>query len=294
MSPGNGSVRPLVVIGSGGFGRETVETVRAINAEHPTWDLLGFLDDDPALHGKQIDDVPVLGPIDEARTLFVAAQLVVCTGHPGNYFSKKRIVERLALPESRYGTIVHPTAALSTSSRVGRGSVLLAHVVATASVQIGAHVSVMPNTIFTHDDVIEDYATFGAGVRLAGRVTVEAGAYVGSGALIREDRTIGAWSLLGMGSILTKDVPPGEVWIGAPASFLRPVDPRAIPSYGFEAGASAERRLAGSESGQRSRIMDRPSRYPGEQRGATPRPRGEAAPGGMSVAAGQDNATEGG
>ena len=216
------AARPLIVIGSGGFGRETVEVVRAVNADRPTWDLLGFLDDDPALHGTEIDGVPVLGRIDDVKR-FGAAEVVVCTGHPGNYFSRKRIVERLGLPPTRYATIVHPTVVLPTTAFLGEGSVLLAHVVATAGVRIGSHVAVMPGVVFTHDDVIEDFATFGAGVRLAGRVHVEEGAYVGSGALVREDRTVGAWSLVGMGAIVTKDVPVAEIWAGVPARFLRPV-----------------------------------------------------------------------
>jgi sugar O-acyltransferase (sialic acid O-acetyltransferase NeuD family) len=217
VSSGNGSVRPLVVIGSGGFGRETVEAVRAVNAERPTWDLLGFLDDDPTLIGSKVDGLPVLGPIEEARTRFEMVQLVVCTGHPGNYFSKREIVERLALHPSRYSTIVHPTAALSSTSEIGRGSVLLAQVVTTAAVQIGAHVAVMPGTVLTHDDVVDDFATFGAGVRLGGRVHVGQGAYVGSGSLIREDCHIGAWSLVGMGAIVTRDIPSCELWFGVPA-----------------------------------------------------------------------------
>ena len=221
MSSGNGSVRPLVVIGSGGFGRETVEAVRAVNAERPTWDLLGFLDDDPALHGTEIDGVPVLGTIDEARTRFEAARLVVCTGHPGNYFSRKRIVERLGLPAIRYASVVHPTAVLPTTLELGVGSVLLAQVVATTAVRIGSHVAVMPGVVFTHDDIVEDYATFGAGVHLAGKVHIEEGAYVGSGALVREDRTIGAWSLVGMGSVVISSIPSGQVWAGVPARFLR-------------------------------------------------------------------------
>jgi sugar O-acyltransferase (sialic acid O-acetyltransferase NeuD family) len=224
MASGNGSVRPLVVVGSGGFGRETVEAVRAVNAERRTWDLLGFLDDDPTLHGTEIDGVPVIGPIDDARTRFESAQLVVCTGHPGNYFSRRSIVERLGLPPTRYGTVVHPTASVSTTSKVGHGSVLLAHVVATASVRIGAHVAVMPGVVFTHDDLIGDYATFGAGARLAGRVHVEEGAYVGSGSMVREDRSIGAWSMVGMGAVVTHDVPATEVWMGTPARFLRRVE----------------------------------------------------------------------
>jgi acetyltransferase-like isoleucine patch superfamily enzyme len=101
---------------------------------------------------------------------------------------------------------------------------VLAGVVTTASVRIGAHVAVMPGVIFTHDDVVGDFATFGAGARLGGRVRVGEGAYVGSGALVREDREIGAWALVGMGAVVTEDVPPGEVWAGVPARHLRRVD----------------------------------------------------------------------
>ena len=105
--------RPLVLVGSGGFGRETVEVVRAINnagdvsGAHPSWDLLGFLDDDEALWGTSVDGTPVLGGLEELAGL-PAAQVVVCTGHPGNFRSKKQIVERLGLPRERYATLIHP------------------------------------------------------------------------------------------------------------------------------------------------------------------------------------------
>jgi acetyltransferase-like isoleucine patch superfamily enzyme len=102
--------------------------------------------------------------------------------------------------------------------------VLLAQTVLTASVTVGAHVAVMPQTVLTHDDVIEDFVTVASGVRLGGAVRVETGAYLGAGALVREGVVIGAGSLVGMGAVVTKDVPPGQVWIGAPARLYRHVD----------------------------------------------------------------------
>ncbi len=110
---------------------------------------------------------------------------------------------------------------------------LLAHCVLTASVRVGAHVAVMPHTVLTHDDVVEDFATLAGGVRLGGAVRVGRGAYVGAGALVREHVSVGAWSLVGMGSAVLGDVPPGEVWAGAPARRLR------------AAGAPALRELLG-------------------------------------------------
>ncbi|MFR0355642.1 NeuD/PglB/VioB family sugar acetyltransferase [Streptomyces sediminimaris] len=213
----------LVIVGAGGFARETAQAV----ADAGRFRLLGHLDDNPALHGTEVDGVPVLGGCDLVREL-PAARVVVCVGNPRDYAARARLVSRLALPEDRYATVVHPTAAVSATSRVGRGSVLLAHCVLTAAVRVGAHVAVMPQTVLTHDDVVEDCATLASGVRLGGGVRLGRGAYVGSGALIREGTTIGAWSLIGMGSAVLGDVPPGEVWVGSPARRLRAADAPAL------------------------------------------------------------------
>ncbi len=216
------TVRSLLIVGAGGFARETAEAVRAVNARHPEWELLGFLDDDHRLQGRRVADVPVLGPVD-AIERYPSACAIVCVGNPHDYFARKRIVDRLGLDQERWATIVHPSAELSGSTQLGFGSVVLAGSVATVAVRIGAHVSVMPGSIFTHDDVIRDFATFGSGVRLGGGVSVGEGAYVGAGALVRERVSIGPWALVGMGAVVTRDVPGGEVWAGVPARHLRPV-----------------------------------------------------------------------
>jgi len=53
---------------------------------------------------------------------------------------------------------------------------------------------------------------------------VEEGASVGSSVIIMCGVTIGAKALAGAGSVVTKDIPPGEVWVGNPAKFLRKVE----------------------------------------------------------------------
>lgn len=216
-------MKPLILVGAGGFARETAEVVKAINDERPTWDLLGFVDDNADLLDTMVDGLPVLGPTHALGSL-PAAALVACTGHPANYFSRKQIVRRLALPSCHYATLVHPTAVVPSSAAIAPGTVLLANTVLTASVRLGSHVAVMPGVVLTHDVGVGDFATFGAGARLAGRVQVGEGAYIGSGALVREDVSIGAWALIGMGAVVTEDVPVAEVWVGVPARRLRAVD----------------------------------------------------------------------
>ena len=226
--PGDGLVTrepggDLVVVGAGGFGRETVEAVRAANEAGAGWHLLGYLDDDMSLAGTLIDGTRVLGGIGELVNM-PAVSVVVCTGRPDNYFSRPRLVRKLDLPLERYATIIHPSATISSTSHVGAGSVLLGHVDLTASVEIGAHVAVMPHATLTHDDVIEDYATLASGIRLGGRVRIGRCAYIGAAAMVREDRRVGDYSLVGMGAVVTRDIPPREVWIGIPARRLRGTD----------------------------------------------------------------------
>jgi sugar O-acyltransferase (sialic acid O-acetyltransferase NeuD family) len=150
--------------------------------------------------------------------------VAVTTGRPDAYFSRKRIVTRLGLPGERHATVVHPAAALSASTALGLGCVVLAGVVATADVNVGSHVAMMPGVVLTHDTSVHDFVTLASGARLSGGVVVEEGAYIGAGALVREGCRIGAWSMVGMGSVVLDDVPPGEVWAGAPARRLRRVD----------------------------------------------------------------------
>jgi sugar O-acyltransferase (sialic acid O-acetyltransferase NeuD family) len=214
------ALRELVIAGAGGFAREAAAAVRAINEVQPTWRLLGFLDDNPALHGTERSNLPILGGLD-ILTEMPDANVVVCVGNPRDYSARRRVVERLGLPDYRYATIVHPSAQVAAGCLVGPGSVLLAHVALTADVLIVAHVAVMPQAVLTHDDTVRDYATIASGVRLGGGVTVEQGAYVGAGALIREGLTIGSGALVGMGSVVLRDVPAGEVWAGNPARYLR-------------------------------------------------------------------------
>jgi sugar O-acyltransferase (sialic acid O-acetyltransferase NeuD family) len=222
----------LVVVGAGGFGRETVEAVRAMNAAGASWRLLGYLDDDGALAGTCVDGIPVLGGVAELKNL-PDASVLVCTGRPDRYMSRPRIVETLDLSADRYATVIHPAASVSTSSRIGPGSVLLAGVVLSAAVSVGSHVAVMPHVTLTHDDVVEDFATLASGACLGGGVHIGQCAYVGSGALVREGLAVGARSLVGMGAVVTKEIPSCEVWAGIPARFLRSLDIRA-EYYGEE------------------------------------------------------------
>ena len=72
-------LKKLIIIGASGFGREVAWLVERINKVKKTWDLLGFIDDDESIQGKEINNYKVLGKIDEIdryRDVILYVQLV--------------------------------------------------------------------------------------------------------------------------------------------------------------------------------------------------------------------------
>ncbi|HEV2779849.1 MAG TPA: acetyltransferase [Actinophytocola sp.] len=207
--------RPLLLFGAGGLAREVLATVRQVDE----WKPVGAVDDDPELHGADLDGVPVLGGADLVDE-YPDAAIALCVASPQHPDNRMRIVERLALPEERWATIVHPAASVPDGAALGPGTVLLAGVVITTPLRLGGFVVAMPHVLITHDDEVADGATFAGHVSLGGGVRVGESAYLGQGALVREGVSIGPRAVVGMGSVVLKDVPAGETWVGVPARKL--------------------------------------------------------------------------
>lgn len=203
---------PLLLVASGGLGREVAEAARAGGV----WEPVGFLDDDTRRRGTEVDGLPVLGGAEAVRDHPEAA-VVLCPGKGAARLRLDRRLRDLGLPESRYATVVHPGVELPRTCSVGAGSILLAGTVLTAGVRVGRHVVCMPRVVLTHDDVVEDGATLCAGVTLGGSVRVGTGAYLGMSCSVREGLRIGAGATVGMGAVVLADVPDGQTWVGVPA-----------------------------------------------------------------------------
>jgi sugar O-acyltransferase (sialic acid O-acetyltransferase NeuD family) len=208
-------MRRIVVLGTGGNALDIADTVTALGPSADL-ELAGFLDDDPSVSGCMVLGHPVLGPLSSARTL-AGCLFVNGIGNPENFRRKAEIIATTGVPPERFVTLVHPTASVSPSARLGRGVVLLQHVTVAARASIGDHVIVLPAAIVSHDVEVGDFSSVAGGACLSGRVHLGACSYVGSNASVRQEVRIGAGALIGMGAAVVDDVPPGEVWAGVPA-----------------------------------------------------------------------------
>lgn len=90
-------------------------------------------------------------------------------------------------------------------------------------ISIGKNVTISSKVTFhTHDGgtwVFRNDPTYNKLIKF-GRITVEDNCFIGHGTIILPGVTIHSGSVIGTGSVVTKDVPPGEVWAGVPAAFI--------------------------------------------------------------------------
>ena len=125
---------------------------------------------------------------------------------------KTRMLTEIRAP---FISVVHPSSHVIEAT-IGIGSVIAPGSVVAPHVTIGKHVLVNYNASIGHDTYVGDLSVVSPQASIGGNCKLETAVYVGSSATIKEGLTIGANSIIGMGAVITKDVPPNSVVVGNP------------------------------------------------------------------------------
>lgn len=208
----------LVILGAGGHGREVAEiAAAAADLGGPT--LAGFLDDDAARWGTDIDGVPVVGGwgwlCEQDRASLAVA---VAVGRPE---VTARLLSRLEADGFRAASVVSPRANVSPRATLGAGCLVFPFVSVHTRAEIGPGVTLNVGSSVSHDTRVGRASNVNPGARLAGSVTVGEGAYIGMMASVIQGVSVGAWSVVGAGAVVVRDLPPNVTAVGAPARVIK-------------------------------------------------------------------------
>lgn len=211
-------LKPLVILGAGGFAREALDVVDAINALSPTWNMMGFLvDAQYGIAGTLVQNKPILGELswlgDNPNTY------VVCgVGAPEH---RRALIKRITSFDVQFATLVHPSVVKTNWIAIGVGSIITAGCILSNHIVVSDHVHINPSCTIGHDVTLESYVSLAPGALVSGNVHVHEGAYIGTGASIIEKKAIGAWSIVGAGSTVLRDVPANSTVVGVPAKVIK-------------------------------------------------------------------------
>lgn len=213
-------MKRILVWGGGGHGKVVADVARAVG-----WEVAGVIDSDPRKLGATVDpgggrvvmlQSDFLKLIREAGSLPEDADAVAL----GIGDNQTRVGCFDALHGILAPPLIHPTAAVSPSARIGRGTVVMPRAVVNAGARVGEAAIINTGAVVEHDCDVMDAAHLATLAAIGGGCTIGSGSLIGAGATVLPGLKVGVDTIVGAGATVIENVEDGVVVAGVPARFI--------------------------------------------------------------------------
>lgn len=211
-------MEPLLLIGSSGHAGVILD-ILSLQSRYRVVGLLdSFAPEGSKKHGYEIvgvpEDVASVGKRYGCSAFFVAI---------GDNWGRHQLSAQLLMqvPSAELISVAHPSAVISKSARLGRGSSIMAGAVVGNSSSVGPGCIVNTGSSIDHDSELNEFSSVGPGVHLGGGVVVGERSAIGIGAAVIHNVRIGNDTVIGAGSAVVRNMPDRVVAYGVPAAVIR-------------------------------------------------------------------------
>lgn len=204
-------MKNLVIVGNGGFAREVEWLVERINKTEPTWEFLGFIDDDLSNPKTIGNDEYVLSCQEEIYVAIAIGTSSIREEIYKNYKCNRNI---------KFANLIDPSVYYSDRIDFGEGNIICAGTIMTIDILIGNCNIINLDCTVGHDAVLEDFVTVNPSVNISGNVHIGSGTNIGTGTQIIQGISIGAYSVVGAGAVVNRDLPANCTAVGIPANVI--------------------------------------------------------------------------
>lgn len=147
-----------------------------INAQKPTWNIVGILDDDEgkkySTHYREVEVLGVSGDIRKHISDNTFFLISFCSVKSFLYREEYIIHLKREYPRIHFANVIHPSACISPSARMGEGNFLANNVIVDAKATLGNHTIVLFNSVVSRFVTVGDYCFLSANVNIMGNVNI--------------------------------------------------------------------------------------------------------------------------
>ena len=209
----------LLILGGGGHGKVVAETAIASKI----FKKIYFLDDNfNKKEGRIIREKSnILGPIKNISDQYFKNKFRHAFVAIGDSNLRLSLIKKLKDNNYIVPSLIHPSALVSPSAKIGAGSILLPNSVVCAETHIGEGVILNTSCSVDHQCNIKNGAHICPGVNIAGEVIIGKKSWIGIGASIKQCIKIGENVTVGAGAAVVNDLPDSVVAVGVPAKISK-------------------------------------------------------------------------
>ena len=206
----------LGIYGSGDSGREAKEVAERIG----TWTEIIFIDDVVTTDTyKGIKKML----FDDFKKQYspMEAEIIIALGEP-EY--RVKLFKKVKEAGYSFANLIDPSAYLSSEVTIGTGIILKAGVWVSVGATLKDNICVDFHTVIGHDVVIQPHCQICSNVVIAGHCKIGSATYIGLSVPIRDGIVVGDNVVLGMGSVVVRDIPDNVIAMGNPARAIKKKD----------------------------------------------------------------------
>lgn len=208
---------PVIIFGAGTQGRAAKEIFESNGNV-----VYGFLDDNKALHNKEIDESFVLGSTDDDGFLkLIGKKCEACIAVDDNRLRKSLVKMLNEVRHVQPVNGIHKTVSLSNHVELGHGNLIDQGVVIGVGAKLSSHGMIQSGCVIGAEVTLGNFVQIGTGCVVSAGVTIEDEAFIGSGVTIVSGVTIGKGARVGAGSVVIAPVKAGETVFGNPAQPIK-------------------------------------------------------------------------
>lgn len=214
-------MKKIAIYGSGGFGREVACMINRINEKAPTWNLIGFFDDNPDLKGKMISHfAPCLGGIDELNAYPEKLAVTIPIGNPAVV---KTVVGKIQNENVWFPNLIMTDflACDEKTFMMGKGNIIQGGCSASFDVSLGDFNALNGSVVLGHNVEVGSFNTFMPATRISGEVHIGDENFFGIGSIVLQQIKIGDRFRLGAGGVLMTKPKDDSLYIGNPATLFK-------------------------------------------------------------------------
>lgn len=210
----------LIIVGAGGFGREVYQWLTdwqgADRQRQIEFRIKGFLSNDADILNDFKLPVGILG--DENNYQYQPNDRFVMG--IGTTKRKTQVAKRMLRQGARFISLIHPTALISNSAKIGKGVVICPFVTICTNATVGNFAMMNIYSSAGHDAVIGDYSVLSPYATLNGHAVLEEGVFMGTHTTVVNNKTVGANSRISANSLVVQNIPPHKTMLGNPGKTI--------------------------------------------------------------------------